>query len=37
MQANPRFCELTGYGEAELAALPPTELTHPEDAADAER
>ena len=32
IQANPRFCELTGYSEAELAALPPTELTHPEDA-----
>ena len=31
IQANPRFCELTGYSEAELAALPPTELTHPED------
>ena len=36
IQANPRFCELTGYSEAELAALPPTELTHPEDAAQDE-
>ncbi len=36
IQANPRFCELTGYTEAELAALPPTELTHPEDAATDE-
>ena len=34
IQANPRFCELTGYSEAELAALPPTELTHPDDAAN---
>ncbi len=32
IQANPRFCELTGYSEAELALLPPTELTHAEDA-----
>ena len=36
IQANPRFCELTGYGEAELAALAPAELTHAEDAADDE-
>ena len=36
IQANPRFCELTGYSEAELAALPPTQLTHPEDAATDE-
>ncbi len=31
IQANPRFCELTGYAESELAALPPAELTHAED------
>ena len=36
IQANPRFCELTGYSEAELAALPPAELTHAEDAANDE-
>ena len=36
IQANPRFCELTGYSEAELAALAPAELTHPEDAANDE-
>ncbi len=36
IQANPRFCELTGYSEAELAALPPAALTHPEDAANDE-
>src|SRR4029450_12980944 len=36
IQANPRFCELTGYSEAELAALPPGALTHPEDAANDE-
>ena len=32
IQANPRFCELTGYSEDELAALTPAELTHPDDA-----
>ncbi len=31
IQANPRFCELTGYAENELAALPPADLTHAED------
>ena len=36
IQANPRFCELTGYGEAELAELPPDRLTHPEDVANDE-
>jgi PAS domain S-box-containing protein len=36
IQANPRFCELTGYSEAELIALPPAELTHAEDAANDE-
>ncbi|MGZ5714110.1 MAG: CHASE domain-containing protein [Caldimonas sp.] len=36
IQANPRFCELTGYSEAELAALAPDELTHPDDAATDE-
>ena len=36
IQANPRFCELTGYSETELAALAPSELTHPEDLADDE-
>jgi PAS domain-containing protein len=28
-QANPRFCELTGYSEAELVALPPAEPPTP--------
>ncbi len=36
IQANPRFCELTGYTEAELVALSPTELTHAEDLAHDE-
>ena len=36
IQANPRFCELTGYSETELAALAPAELTHAEDLADDE-
>ncbi len=36
IQANPRFCELTGYSEAELTALAPAELTHPEDLANDE-
>jgi PAS domain S-box-containing protein len=33
IQANPRYCELTGYGESELAALSPAALTHPDDLA----
>ncbi len=36
IQANPRFCELTGYSESELAALAPTDLTHGEDMAHDE-
>ncbi len=31
IQANPRFCELTGYSEDELAALGPSALAHPDD------
>ena len=34
IQANPRFCELTGYDENELAGLLPEQLTHAEDAAN---
>ena len=33
IQANPRYCELTGYGEKELEALSPAALTHPDDLA----
>ncbi|HZV92597.1 MAG TPA: PAS domain S-box protein [Caldimonas sp.] len=33
IQANPRFCELTGYSEAELVALSPADLTDPDDLA----
>ncbi len=33
IQANPRFCELTGYTESELLTLSLTDCTHPEDAA----
>ncbi len=36
IQANPRYCELTGYDEAELARLSPAALTHPEDLANDE-
>ncbi|MEO8836663.1 MAG: ATP-binding protein, partial [Caldimonas sp.] len=36
IQANPRYCELTGYGEGELAALAPAALTHPDDLAQDE-
>jgi PAS domain S-box-containing protein len=36
IQANPRFCELTGYREAELLTLGLTDFTHPDDVA-AER
>ena len=36
IQANPRYCELTGYDERELAALSPAALTHPEDLANDE-
>ena len=31
IQANPRYCELTGYSEGELNALSPTALAHPDD------
>ncbi|HEX4234228.1 MAG TPA: CHASE domain-containing protein [Caldimonas sp.] len=34
IQANPRFCELTGYDERELTGLSPEALTHPEDLAN---
>ena len=33
IQANPRFCELTGFGESELASLGSLALTHPDDTA----
>ncbi len=33
IQANPRYCELTGYSESELEALSPAALTHPDDLA----
>jgi len=36
IQANPRYCELTGYGESELEALSPAALTHPDDLATDE-
>ena len=34
IQANPRYCELTGYDEGELTRLNPAALTHPEDFAN---
>ena len=36
IQANPRYCELTGYDERELTTLSPAALTHPEDLANDE-
>jgi PAS domain S-box-containing protein len=36
IQANPRYCELTGYSESELEALSPAALTHPDDLATDE-
>ncbi|WP_298832168.1 PAS domain S-box protein [uncultured Piscinibacter sp.] len=32
-QANPRFCELTGYTEEELQAMTSAQYTHPDDVA----
>jgi PAS domain S-box-containing protein len=32
-QANPRFCELTGYGEDELQTMTVAQYTHPDDVA----
>ena len=32
-QANPRFCELVGYGEEDLLLMTSAEYTHPEDVA----
>ena len=37
IQANPRFCELTGYKEAELLVLRPPDYTFPEDVAEDAR
>ena len=34
LQANPRYCELTGYDEGELTRVNPAALTHPEDFAN---
>ena len=34
IQANPRFCELTGFDEHELASLGSLALTHPDDIAE---
>ncbi len=36
-QANPRFCELTGYAEDELQALTAAQYTHPDDIAEDAR
>jgi PAS domain S-box-containing protein len=36
IQANPRFCEMTGYTETELVALAPADLTQAEDLAHDE-
>src|SRR5205085_10586221 len=36
IQANPRFCELTGYAEDELLTLSLGDCTHPDD-VEAER
>ncbi|HEX7442184.1 MAG TPA: CHASE domain-containing protein, partial [Caldimonas sp.] len=33
IQANPRFCELTGYSEDELLSLSLLDFTHPDDVA----
>lgn len=38
MCVNAKFCEITGYSEAELLAMPYPEFTHPDDlSADRER
>ncbi len=34
IQANPRFCELTGYTESELMSLTPLDYLHPDDVAE---
>ena len=34
IQANPRFCELTGFADSELASLGSLALTHPDDMAE---
>ncbi|MEO6363794.1 MAG: ATP-binding protein [Caldimonas sp.] len=36
IQANPRYCELTGYSESELAALGSAALVHPDEVDDEE-
>jgi len=35
IQANPRYCELTGYAESELTALTPSAITHADDVDEA--
>jgi two-component system CheB/CheR fusion protein len=34
LTVNPRFCDITGYSEAELVGRPFTEITHPDDHTD---
>lgn len=31
VNVNPHLCEITGYSEAELMAMPPDDLVHPDD------
>jgi PAS domain S-box-containing protein len=33
-QANPRFCELTGYSDEELQSMTAAQYTHPDDVAE---
>ena len=33
IKANPRFCELTGYSEAEMLSMRMHQMTHPDDVA----
>jgi PAS domain S-box-containing protein len=37
LRVNPKFCELTGYAQAELAARPFRDLVHPDDVAADDR
>jgi len=31
LKVNPKFCEITGYSEAEMLTMTPADLTHPDD------
>ena len=37
LRVNPKFCELTGYAEADLVGRPTRDITHPDDTGQDDR